>query len=160
MVSLAVSSGLMMYCADKKGIKVFLVHPGGPFFQNKDKGYWSIPKGLVEKNEELFDTAKREFNEETGLTVPEEKNEYISLGSIIQKSGKKVYCWAFKTDKISDINLKCNTFDLEWPPHSKQIQKFPEVDRGEFFNIDEAKIKMNTSQIEFIERLLKILEEN
>jgi predicted NUDIX family NTP pyrophosphohydrolase len=155
-----VSSGLMMYCLDDKKIKIFLVHPGGPFFQNKDNGYWGVPKGLIEGNEKLLDTAKREFNEETGVTAPGGEDKYLSLGSIIQKSGKKVHCWAFKINKLSPINLTCNTFDLEWPPKSKKIQKFPEVDKGEFFTVDEAKVKINSSQMEFIDRLLRILEKN
>lgn len=156
-MSSEISCGLMMYHLDDDEVKVFLVHPGGPFFQKKDEGYWGIPKGLTEENEDLLDTAKREFNEETGLTA---KGEFLPLGYIYQKNGKKVHCWAFKTNEASPIKLICNTFDLEWPPKSKKIQKFPEVDRGEFFNIEEARRKINSSQIEFIDRLLNILNNN
>jgi predicted NUDIX family NTP pyrophosphohydrolase len=127
-----------------------LVHPGGPFFIKKDNGYWGIPKGLVEKDEDLLETAKREFEEETGLT-PE--GNFISLDFITQKSGKKIYAWAFKVNDDSPFEIKCNTFELEWPPHSGKIQNFPEVDKGEFFNLDNAVKKINPAQAEFIFRL-------
>jgi len=148
-----ISCGLLMYCR-KSPLKVFLVHPGGPFFTKKDEGYWGIPKGLTEDNEELLETAKREFLEETGITPG---NDFVSLGDVIQKGGKKVHAWAFECANDDPIEIECNTFSMEWPPKSGKIQSFPEVDKGCFFDIKEAKIKINSSQAEFINRLLNIL---
>jgi predicted NUDIX family NTP pyrophosphohydrolase len=150
-----ISAGLMMYTFRDKKLKVFLVHPGGPFFVKKDEGYWGIPKGLVENGEDLFETAKREFEEETGI-IPEGK--FISLGFVTQKSGKKVYGWAYEVPNDMPVEITCNTFEMEWPPHSGKKQSFPEVDRGEFFNIQNAMNKINAAQIEFINRLKEHLQ--
>jgi predicted NUDIX family NTP pyrophosphohydrolase len=150
-----ISAGLMMYTYKDKKLKIFLVHPGGPFFIKKDNGYWGIPKGLVEKNEDLFETAKREFEEETGI-IPNGK--FIPLGFVIQKNGKKVYGWAYETNDDSLTEITCNTFEMEWPPHSGKKQNFPEVDKGEFFNIEDAIKKINSSQVQFINRLEKHLQ--
>ena len=150
-----ISAGLMMYTYQDKKLKVFLVHPGGPFFVKKDKGYWGIPKGLVEKDEDLFETAKREFEEETGV-IPEGK--FIPLGFVTQKNGKKVYGWAYEAKNDLPIEITCNTFEVEWPPHSGKKQNFPEVDKGEFFNIQDALEKINSAQIEFINRLKEHLQ--
>ncbi len=149
-----ISAGLMMYTFTEKELKVFLVHPGGPFFVKKDEGYWGIPKGLPEKDEDLFDAAKREFEEETGI-IPDGK--FIPLDFIIQKSGKKVYAWAYEVKDDSPIEITCNTFEMEWPPHSGRKQNFPEVDKGEFFSIENAMKKINPAQIEFISRLKEYL---
>lgn len=150
-----VSAGLLMYCFNGKKLKTFLVHPGGPFFTKKDEGYWSIPKGLPEKNENIFDTAKREFTEETGIFP---SGDFIDLNSVIQKNGKQVFAWAFETPNDDAIEITCNTFDLEWPPHSGKIQKFPEVDKGEFFEAEIARKKINSAQVEFINRLEEYLK--
>jgi len=150
-----ISAGLMMYTFRDKKLKVFLVHPGGPFFVKKDEGYWGIPKGLVENGEDLFETAKREFEEETGI-IPEGK--FIPLGFVTQKSGKKVYGWAYEVPNDMPVEISCNTFEMEWPPHSGKKQSFPEVDRGEFFNIQNAMNKINAAQIEFINRLKEHLQ--
>jgi predicted NUDIX family NTP pyrophosphohydrolase len=150
-----ISAGLMMYTFRDKKLKVFLVHPGGPFFVKKDEGYWGIPKGLVENGEDLFETAKREFEEETGI-IPEGK--FIPLGFVTQKSGKKVYGWAYEVPYDMPVEISCNTFEMEWPPHSGKKQSFPEVDRGEFFNIQNAMNKINAAQIEFINRLKEHLQ--
>jgi predicted NUDIX family NTP pyrophosphohydrolase len=149
-----ISAGLLMYCFKNNVLKIFLVHPGGPFFQKKDEGYWGIPKGLAGKDEDLLDAAKREFEEETGIT-PEGK--FIPLDHVIQKSGKKVYAWAFGAKDDSPIEITCNTFEIEWPPRSGKKQKFPEVDRGEFFSEKEARKKIISAQAEFIDRLEKYL---
>lgn len=148
------SAGLLMFCRNNNLLKVFLVHPGGPFFAKKDDGYWSIPKGLPEKNESIFEAARREFIEETGISP---KGDFIELNSVIQKSGKEVFAWAFETQNDNKIEIKCNTFNLEWPPHSGKIQEFPEVDKGEFFDVSTARKKINSAQIEFINRLEKYL---
>jgi len=148
------SAGLLMYHNGDE-LKVFLVHPGGPFFINKDEGYWGIPKGLVEEDENLLQAAIREFEEETGI---EPKGEYIPLGTIIQTNNKIVHAWAFKSDSSSQIYIECNTFEMEWPPHSGKKQKFPEVDRGEFFNLPQARKKIYSAQQVFIDRLLEHLK--
>jgi predicted NUDIX family NTP pyrophosphohydrolase len=145
-----ISAGLMMYCLKSNELKIFLVHPGGPFFSKKDEGFWGIPKGLPEKDEDLFEAAKREFEEETGI-VPEGK--FIPLDSVIQKSGKKVYAWGYEVKDDSPLEIICNTFEMEWPPRSGKKQNFPEVDKGEFFTVEEAKKKINPAQIDFIDRL-------
>lgn len=152
------SAGLLMY-RFKNGInfEVFLIHPGGPFFRNKDMGVWSIPKGEPDENDgELLNTAIREFEEETGI-IPEAK-EYFSLGAITQRGGKVVYAWAFEGDIDDDFELKSNTFSTEWPPNTGKRMLFPEVDRYGFFNLDEAKKKIKDRQVELIERLEELLK--
>lgn len=145
-----ISAGLLMFSVTKEAIKVFLVHPGGPFFTNKDNGWWGIPKGLPEENEDLLNAAIREFEEETGI---KSSGEYLPLGTVEQKGGKTVYAWAFRTDNSIPFEIKCNTFSIEWPPGSGQMKSFPEVDKGDFFTIAEAEIKMNSAQKEFLVRL-------
>lgn len=148
------SAGLLMYHNSGNVLKIFLVHPGGPFFAKKDSGYWGIPKGLVEENEELLQAAIREFEEETGI---KSTGEYISLGTTTQSNNKIVHAWAFESDNSEQIEIKCNTFEMEWPPHSGRRQHFPEVDRGEFFTVDESKQKIYSAQQVFIDRLLEHL---
>lgn len=143
-----------MYRKGSNGIEIFLVHPGGPFYKNKDDGVWSIPKGEVQEGEsELLDVAKREFKEETGITPT---GDFLELGSVVQKGGKEVFAWAFEKDWSGEF--KSNTFEMEWPPKSGRLQAFPEVDKGEYFNLEAAKIKMNQAQAEFINRLQRAIE--
>ncbi len=129
--------------------EVLLVHPGGPFWAKKDLGAWSIPKGEVPTGEDPLQTAKREFQEELGLK-PEGK--FLPLGTITQKGGKSVTAWAFEGE-YDPATLKSNTFQLEWPPHSAKIQEFPEVDRATFFDMEEAKRKINPAQAELLVEL-------
>jgi predicted NUDIX family NTP pyrophosphohydrolase len=149
-----ISSGLLMYTFDKDELKVFLVHPGGPFFKNKDDGYWSIPKGLAENEEDLLRTAVREFKEETGI---EPVGEFDSLGWVKQKSGKTIYAWSFEYFGDCGIKILSNKFELEWPPNSGQKQFIPEIDDGRFFSIKEARLKINGAQAEFLDVLQKKL---
>ena len=149
------SAGLLMYHKDGNKLKIFLVHPGGPFFSKKDEGYWGIPKGLLEEKEEILQAAIREFEEETGI---QPKGDYISLGTITQTNNKIVHAWAFESDNSEQIDIVCNTFEMEWPPRSGKKQKFPEVDRGEFFTISEARKKVYSAQQVFIDRLLDHLQ--
>jgi predicted NUDIX family NTP pyrophosphohydrolase len=143
-----ISAGLLMYRRKKDVLEYFLVHPGGPFFKNKDLGYWTIPKGEVNEGEELFETAQREFLEETGIKpMP----PYFMLGQIKQKGGKIVHAWAFEMD--SDNPIQCNTFSIEWPPKSGRMASFAEVDMGAYFKYEEALLKINQAQAEFIIRL-------
>lgn len=142
---------------NEQSLRVFLVHPGGLFWKNKDKGTWSIPKGLIEENEDLLLAAKREFKEETGIQIPE-NTEFTSLNTITMKSGKVIYAWAFNHDLTEHFIFKSNTFELEWPPKSGTFIDVPECDKGEFFDIEIANEKINDAQKEFIVRLKKILE--
>ena len=147
------SAGLMMYKIDKGILKVFLVHPGGPFWKNREEGAWSIPKGEIENKEDAFETAKREFKEEVGF---EARGEFISLGEIQQKAGKIVHAWAFEGD-WSGL-LMCQSFvEIEWPLKSGKKIKIPEVDKARFFSVGDAKKRINQAQKELIERLEEFL---
>ena len=151
-----VSAGLLMYrLRDGGALEIFLCHPGGPFFAHKDAGVWSIPKGEVDADENLLQTALREFEEETGIK-PE--GEYLPLGKIKQKNGKIVHAWAFAGDWDKNEPIRSNTFTMEWPPHSGQKQEFPEIDQGAFFEIEIAKQKINPAQALLIERLQILLQ--
>jgi predicted NUDIX family NTP pyrophosphohydrolase len=150
-----VSAGLLMYRLNGNALEVFLGHPGGPFFAKKNEGVWSIPKGEVDADEDLLQTALREFEEETGIKP---KGEYISLGHIKQKNGKIVHAWAFKGDWDKNKPIRSNTFTMEWPPHSGQQQEFPEIDQCAFFDSETARKKINPAQIALIERLQTLLE--
>jgi predicted NUDIX family NTP pyrophosphohydrolase len=151
-----ISCGILLFNKKENEVKVFLIHPGGPYFKNKDDGYWGIPKGIAEEGEDLISAAKREFMEETGIQVTE---ELFYLGEVEQKGGKIVHCWGAEYKGIEDIQIECNTFDLEWPPKSGRTIKCPEVDQGKFYTIETAKKKINEAQIPFIERLLKHLKD-
>jgi predicted NUDIX family NTP pyrophosphohydrolase len=140
------SAGILMFRLNPD-LGVFLVHPGGPFFARKDAGYWTIPKGEFDSNELPIEAAVREFKEETGINdVPK---DLICLGDVIQKSGKKVYAWAFDYNFTGTI--KSNVVE-----HPK-FGTFPEVDKGQYFSIDEAKTKINPAQFSFVERLVMFL---
>jgi predicted NUDIX family NTP pyrophosphohydrolase len=150
-----VSAGLLMYCRKGGHLQVFLVHPGGPLFHNKDEGYWSVPKGEPAHAEEaLLETAVREFEEETGIRPAA---PFMELGSIIQKGGKAVHAWAFKGDWDGSQPIRCNTFEMEWPPRSGKIQSFPEIDRGRFFGLEEARLRIRETQWPLIQRLVDLL---
>jgi len=149
-----VSAGLAMFRRTEQGLEILLGHPGGPFFRKKDEGCWSIPKGLIDGDEEPLAAARREFTEETGVPTPAEG--YTSLGEIQQKSGKVVRAWAFEGD-CDPSAITSNTFELEWPPRSGRIQTFPEIDRAAFFTFSEARLKINSAQAKFIDRLDEIL---
>jgi predicted NUDIX family NTP pyrophosphohydrolase len=143
-----------MYRLNKKQPEVFLVHPGGPFWKNKDTGAWSIPKGEFNEEEDPLKAAIREFEEETG-SIP--NGEFISLGSVKMKSGKLIFAWSVKGN-IDPATVKSNTFPLEWPPGSGKTLMVEEVDKGEWFDPDTAKEKINPAQTVFIERFMKNLE--
>ena len=143
------SAGLLMYRKAGSGLEVFLVHPGGPFWVRKDNGAWSIPKGIITEGEDKLEAAKREFAEETSINPSE---PYIYLGEVRQKSGKRVYAWAF--ERNGDLpQIKSNTFTLEWPPGSRRMSELPEIDQGRIFSHPEAHHKINGYQEEFLNRL-------
>ena len=150
MITSSISSGLLMYRVRNGILEVFLAHPGGPFFKNKDNGYWSIPKGEIDPKESVLDAAIREFIEETGITPA---GEFIPLGTVVQKSGKTVHAWAFAGDWNERKPIVSNTFEMEWPPRSGKKQQFPEIDRAQFFPVAEALEKINEAQRELIRRL-------
>jgi len=136
-------------------LHVLLVHPGGPFFRNKDNGAWTIPKGEVMEGEDLLTRAQLEFREEIGIAA--DASDFIALGTVKQKGGKTVHAWAFEGRLPADFVVASNTFAMEWPPRSGRTQDFPEIDRAEFFLLEEAKEKMNQAQIEFLDRLVEHL---
>jgi predicted NUDIX family NTP pyrophosphohydrolase len=147
-----VSAGLVMYRIRER-LEVLLVHPGGPFWKNKDDGAWSIPKGEVEAGEELLAVALREFTEETGI-VP--RPPYTPLTPITQKSGKTVHAWAFEGD-CDPSAIRSNTFSMEWPPRSGKTMEFPEVDRAGFFELVEGRLKLNPSQAPLLDELERVI---
>ncbi len=147
------SAGLLLYKRTSNELRVFLIHPGGPFFINKDDGAWSIPKGLLEPGEDPLAAAQREFAEETGCR-PE--GQFLPLSPVQQKGGKIVLAWAVEADCDAD-DIVSNTFDLEWPPHSGRIQQFPEADRAAWFSIEEAKKKIIPAQIAFLDELQSLV---
>ncbi len=143
------SAGILAYRLDHGQIEVLLVHPGGPFWQNRDLGAWSIPKG-EHSNEEASDAAaRREFTEETGwLSAP----ELHPLGQIRQRSGKLVTAFAMDGD-FSVASLVSQPFEMEWPPHTHRRQSFPEIDRAEWFPLAQARAKIIPAQRPFLDRL-------
>jgi predicted NUDIX family NTP pyrophosphohydrolase len=147
------SAGLMMYRRSAGELEVFLVHPGGPFWARKDKGAWTIPKGEYEPEENPLDAARREFEEETGFqTTGEFLDQFLDLGTIKQKSGKLVKAWAFEGD-CDPASLTSNTCEIEWPPRSGRHLEIPEVDRGRWFSIEEARKYIREEQQTFLDNL-------
>ncbi len=143
------SAGILLFKFSAEELEVFLVHPGGPFFRNKDKGWWTVPKGEAMLDEQPLDTALREFKEETGYLI---EGEAIPLKPIVQKSGKWIHCWAIKGD-LDASKITCNTFTIEWPPKSGKMVDFPEVDQGRWFSLSEAGIFINERQRNFLQEL-------
>jgi predicted NUDIX family NTP pyrophosphohydrolase len=146
----AISAGLLLFRrSPERGLEFFLAHPGGPFWANRDAGAWTIPKGVVEEGEDLLDAARREFNEETGITAT---GPFLPLGSIKQKAGKTVHAWAWEGDADA-TTIVSNDTKTEWPRGSGKWLTFAEVDRCEWFDARTAREKMNAAQSEFIARL-------
>jgi predicted NUDIX family NTP pyrophosphohydrolase len=148
------SAGLMMYRGSIDDLEVFLVHPGGPLWAKKDKGAWTIPKGEYEEDEDPLVAARREFEEETGFHAT---GEFIDLGSIKQKSGKIVTAWAFQGD-CDPAKLISNTCEIEWPPRSGRHFEIPEVDRGRWFDVDEARKYIRMEQEKLLDSLQAALQ--
>jgi predicted NUDIX family NTP pyrophosphohydrolase len=144
------SAGILLYRRRVGSIEVLLVHPGGPFWRKKDLGAWSIPKGEYAQGEEPLAAAQREFEEEIGMRLA---GNFISLGELVQRGRKIVTAFALEGD-FDPAQLKCNLFELEWPPRSGRRQSFPEVDRAQWFAPAEARRKILPGQSEFIDRLL------
>ena len=138
-----------MYRVREGELEFLLVHPGGPLWEEKDAGIWSIPKGEIHPGEDLLEAAKREFEEELGF---KSDGPFIQLSPIKQKSGKLVQAWAF-AGNCDPASVRSNTFSMEWPPHSGRAASFPEVDRAAFFNLRQARIKINPAQVSLLEEL-------
>jgi len=147
-----VSAGLLMFRREPE-LQVFLAHPGGPIWEKRDDGAWTLPKGAPEPGEELLEAAIREFFEETGLKA---EPPFLVLGSVTQKAGKIVHAWAFEGNAASE-SFVSNTVEITWPPRSDKRLTIPEVDRCEWFGLTEAGRKLNAAQVEFLSRLTSVL---
>src|SRR5678816_644343 len=145
------SAGILLFRQTSTGAEYFLVHPGGPFWKNKDIGAWSVPKGEFAEGEEPLKAAQREFEEETGIAV---KGKFIELKPVKQKSGKIVYTWACEGD-IDHTIIRSNTFPFEWPPKSGKFIEIPEVDKADWFTIDAAKQKILPSLSSLLDDLVE-----
>lgn len=151
----AVSAGLILFRRSaERGLEIFLAHPGGPFWANRDTGAWTIPKGVVEDGEDFLDAARREFNEETGIVATP---PFIPLGSIKQKAGKTVHAWAWEGDADA-ATITSNFTTTEWPRGSGKTLTFAEIDRCQWFDAATALEKMNPAQSELVGRLQTLLK--
>ena len=145
------SAGILAF--RKKPLKeVFLVHPGGPFWKNKDAGAWSIPKGEIDLEEDPLAAALREFEEETGIKL---EGAFIQLTPVKQKAGKIIEAWMVETD-LDAGKIISNEFTMEWPPRSGLMKRFPEVDKASWFSLEEASRKINPGQLPFIDAVEKL----
>jgi predicted NUDIX family NTP pyrophosphohydrolase len=146
------SAGLLLHRRRDGGLEVLLVHPGGPAWARRDIGAWSIPKGEYEPDEDALAAARREFAEELGKPPPD--GEVVELGEVRQKSGKYVRAWSIDAD-FDASSITSNTFPFQWPPRSGKWIQIPEVDRAEWFRLDEAREKINPAQVALIDRLVE-----
>ncbi len=147
------SGGILLFRLKNNKLEVMLVHPGGPFWARKDEGTWSMPKGLFEENESPLNAAKREFREETGFEV---EGEFISLGELRQPSRKIVHAWALQRD-LDETRVSSNVFSMEWPRRSGILKEYPEIDKAAWFEIDQAKRKIQKGQAGFLDRLMEAI---
>src|SRR5438552_16077551 len=145
------SAGLLMFRRQGDALEVLVVHRGGPYFRNKDDGFWTIPKGEIDEGEDPISRARMEFEEELGVAAPTGK--LIELGWVKQKGGKTVHAWALEGDLQDDFKLLSNTFEMEWPPRSGKTERFPEVDRAAFLPIDLVRTKISPAQSVLLDRL-------
>ncbi|HTB24389.1 MAG TPA: NUDIX domain-containing protein [Puia sp.] len=150
---LKMSAGILLFRFKNIKPEVLLFHPGGPYWAKKDAGVWSIPKGQLNEDEDPLSAAKRELKEETGIDI---KGKLIQLTPIKQKNNKTVFAWSLEQD-FDLLNLKSNLFEIEWPPKSGKKMQFPEMDKGAWFTIDEAKVKILPAQLPFIIELEKMI---
>jgi predicted NUDIX family NTP pyrophosphohydrolase len=148
------SAGILLFRGRGAQLRLLLVHPGGPFWAKKDLGAWSIPKGEYQEGEDPFAVARREFEEELGEAAP--AGDAIELGELVQPSRKVITTFAIEGD-FDPSGLKSNLFEMVWPPKSGLLQSFPEVDRAQWFTLDEAREKILPGQRPFIDRLLERL---
>ena len=147
------SAGILLYRYKEGALQVLLVHPGGPFWAAKDLGAWSVPKGLIDPGEDALEAALREFREETGFIA---RDHFIQLTPVRMKSGKVVKVWAVEGD-CEPSAIKSNAFSMEWPPGSGKQQEFPEVDLAAWFDVDQARKKINQGQVGLLDELQILL---
>ena len=147
------SAGILLYRLNRGTVEVFLVHPGGPFWKKKDEGAWTIPKGEPEPGEDKLASAIREFAEETGTTLA---GDFRTLPPIKQAGGKWVHAFAIE-GALDPAALVSNEFEMEWPPRSGKRARFPEVDRGAWFSLAEARTRINKGQAALLDALDKVL---
>lgn len=148
------SAGLLLYRDGPGGTQVLLAHMGGPYWQHKDAGAWSIPKGEYEPDEDALAAARREFAEEIGTPPPD--GNYVPLGEVLQRGSKVVTAFALAAD-MDVSTITSNTFEMEWPPNSGRRQEFPEMDRAEWFEIPVARLKIVQGQLPLLDRLAELL---
>ncbi|WP_461145800.1 NUDIX domain-containing protein [Salinifilum aidingensis] len=148
------SAGILLYSTGAAGTRVLLVHPGGPLWRNRDAHAWSVPKGEYAPGQQAREAALREFAEETGAVL--DGTGLLDLGSVRQRGGKAVHVWA-RAGEFDVDALRSNEFELEWPPRSGRVQRFPEVDRAAWFDLDTAREKINTAQAALLDRLQEAL---
>jgi predicted NUDIX family NTP pyrophosphohydrolase len=146
------SAGIVLHRVRDGSMQVFLVHPGGPLWKNKDAGAWSIPKGEFAQGEDALAVARREFEEETGIAID---GHFVALAPIRQRGGKVVHAWAVEGD-VALAGLTSNTFTIEWPPRSGRMQSFPEVDRYAWFPLAEARSRINEAQRALLDELASL----
>jgi predicted NUDIX family NTP pyrophosphohydrolase len=147
------SAGIPLYRRTPRGLEVLLVHPGGPVWAKKDAAAWSIPKGEYKDDEDPLTAAKREFTEETSITL---EGTFTPLDPVKQASGKVVHAWAVEGD-CDATTIVSNTFTMEWPPKSGRQTEFPEVDRAEWFSLAEAREKLNKRQVALLDQLTALV---
>ncbi len=147
------SAGLLLYRRRQAALEVLLVHPGGPFWAKKDEGAWTIPKGEAAAGEELLACAKREFAEETGLAA---SGSFTPLAPVRQAGGKRVHAWAVEGE-LDPAAVRSNSFSLEWPPRSGRMRDFPEIDRAQWFELAEARRKINPGQLPLLDALERVV---
>ncbi len=148
------SAGIMLFRGRGPSLEILLVHPGGPFWAKRDEGAWSIPKGEYHRDEDALRAAQREFEEELGIPCP--STVLIDLGQVTQSNAKQVVAWAVEGD-FDPADLQSNVFEMEWPPHSGRSEKFPEVDKAQWFLLGQATSKILPAQRSFLERLAEHL---
>ncbi len=149
------SAGILLYRWRGEQLELFLAHPGGPFWKEKDEGVWSIPKGLFDETEVPLAAARREFHEETGRLLDAPDSTFIPLGEVKQKGGKIVHAWAVEGDIDADT-IKSNTYAIQWPKGT--WRRYPEIDRAGWFTVAEARRKILGGQEPLIDRLLAVLD--
>ncbi len=147
------SAGLLLYQIEAGAVRVLLVHPGGPFWRNKDAGAWTIPKGEICSGEDALAAARREFLEETGHDA---SGDVLPLTPVRQAGGKIVEAWAV-AGELDPAAVVSNSFDMEWPPRSGRKQSFPEIDRAQWFSLDEARLRINKGQVALLDELVSLI---
>jgi predicted NUDIX family NTP pyrophosphohydrolase len=148
------SAGLLVYRSAGPLLQCLLAHPGGPFWARRDHGAWTLPKGEPEGDEDPLAAARREFEEETGMAPA---GPFLPLGEIRQKGGKAVQAWAVRGE-FDPAALRCNTVEIEWPPRSGRKLRIPEIDRVEWFSLEDARRRILAAQAPFLDRLAELLQ--